>query len=63
MLNIYTPLFPRKPEQDRTQFAKAALRDAFRGRDLSLAREPDFIDRAPPHWEVAPLKKGPHEHA
>ena len=53
MFAIYTPLFPRKPEQDRTQFAQAALRDAFRGRDLCLAREPDFIDHTP--QEVASL--------
>ena len=28
-------------------FAKAALGEVFRARDLSLAREPDFQDRAP----------------
>jgi hypothetical protein len=31
----------------RTEFAEAALGVAFRGRDLSLAREPDFVDRQP----------------
>ncbi len=49
---------PKKSNKLRAQFAEAAVREAFRGRDLSLAREPDFIDRAPPHWEAAPLNKG-----
>lgn len=31
----------------RDVFAEAALGDAFRGRDLSLAREPHFVDRQP----------------
>ncbi len=29
-------------------FAKAALGEVFRARDLSLAREPDFVDHPPP---------------
>ena len=29
-------------------FAEAALGDAFRDHDLRLAREPGFVDRAPP---------------
>ena len=28
-------------------FAEAACRDAFRARDLRLAREPDFVDHPP----------------
>ena len=35
-------------------FAEAALDDAFRGRDLQLAHEPNFIDR-PPHRQVRRL--------
>ena len=38
---------PTISEKRRGAFAEAALGDAFRGRDLSLASEPHFIDRSP----------------
>ena len=47
MSTVYKPLFPQKSNLHRAQFAEAALREVFRGRDLSLAREPDFLDRRP----------------
>ncbi len=47
MSSVYKPLFPQKSNLHRAQFAEAALREVFRGRDLSLAREPDFVDRGP----------------
>jgi hypothetical protein len=59
-MNVYSTI-PEMSSPRRTQFAQAALRDAFRGRDLSLAREPNFIDLTP--QEVASLQKGAHEHA
>ena len=37
---------PRTPKTCDA-FAEAACRDAFRARDLRLAREPDFVDRPP----------------
>ena len=58
-MNIYSTILEMSNAR-RAEFAKAALRDAFRGRDLSLAREPDFIDHAP--QAVASLKKD-HTHA
>ena len=39
-------LNPRTPK-NCDAFAEAALGDAFRGRDLSLAREPEFVDHPP----------------
>ena len=43
-----------KPSNCSDTFAKAALGDVFRGRDLSLARGPDFVDH-PPHQQVRRL--------
>ncbi len=37
--------FPQKSTS--TSFAQAAFGDAFRDRDLRLAREPGFVDRPP----------------
>ena len=61
-MNVYSiPL--EMSTKRRTPVAEAAVREAFRGRALSLAREPDFIDHAPPrHREVATLK-GAYENA
>ena len=43
----------RNPSTRKTcdAFAEAALGDAFRDRDLRLAREPGFVDR-PPHRQA-----------
>ena len=42
--------WPGSPTNSATQnpsFAKAILGEVFRGRDLSLASEPGFVDRGP----------------
>ena len=48
----------KRSAQTRTKtsdaYAEAALGDAFRARDLSLAREPDSVDH-PPHQQARRL--------
>ncbi len=38
---------PSSPSNSSEAFAQAAFGDAFRDRDLRLAREPGFVDRPP----------------